>query len=118
MDTITQSRGNSFSLKDGDIYVNENVSYVLVSALVGFWTTPSANELIANVSLFRNGTSIATYTSDSTKSDGLQSRTVAPMIFPVQQGDFIRLTIISASTGTHNIIGRLSNSYVTVLKLC
>lgn len=118
MDTIIQYRGDSFTFKNGDIYINDNVSYVLVSTLVGFWNTPSTSELTVVVRLFRNGTSIASYSSDSTKNDGLQSRAVSPIILPVQQGDFIRLMINSGTTGTYNIIGRLSNTYVTVLKLC
>ena len=118
METTTQSKGDSFSLKNGDIYINKNVSYVLVSSLVGFWGTPSTMELTSSICLFRNGKLIASCASDSTKNDGLQSRAVSPIIFQVQQGDFIRIMINSGATGEYNIIGRLKNTYVTVLKLC
>ena len=118
METTTQIKGDSFSLKNGDIYINKNVSYVLVSSLVGFWGTPSTMELTSSICLFRNGKLIASYASDSTKNDGLQSRAVSPIIFQVQQGDFIRIMINSGTTGEYNIIGRLKNTYVTVLKLC
>lgn len=116
--TLTQI-GTNLSRSGNQINIGAGIKYVEVSGNLGMWGTPDIQEAVLTIKLVRNGSEIRTAHADTSKPTGvgLLALSVSPIIWQVQSGDVIKAEFSSASSGTHNFIGRNSNTYLTVKKI-
>lgn len=110
--------GNGFTINDGCIYIGSGIKYVRVSAALGVWTSPDTNEITLSVQQKRGSNVVKNFAADSTKVVGLIGLSIPNCIFNVQEGDYIELGFSTASTGNYSFIGRGTNTYVFIEKIC
>lgn len=110
---------NNLTLSNNNIIIGSNIKYIEVSGNLNVWTSPSLQEANFSIELKRNNNRVALASADSSKPSDtpLLSLSISPIIWDVQNGDIIEFTYSSDGSGNHNIIGRRSNSYITVKKL-
>ena len=67
-----------------------------------------------------DGTAKKHYTNDTSKPSvlGLFSNQISGCIFPVVSGDYFQLTFTSSAVGTFRFIGRDTNTFLCIEKIC
>lgn len=118
MEYLLYNVGNGFSLKNGRVYIGSGIRYIKACGALGTWNSPNTNEITFTISHKRGDSNIKTFASDSTKEVGLIGMTIPDCIFEVQEGDYIEFVFSAGTTGDYNFIGRGTNTYLYIEKIC
>lgn len=121
LNNISKKIGDAFSLTNGRIVIGAGVKYVKASALINFWGTPACQELSIRIQLYSSSGAKKSYVEAiSAKPDiiGLLGETISPSLFEVTSGDYFELQFGASHTGDYRMVGRNSNTFLFVEKIC
>lgn len=118
-DTIKVKCGNSLSISNNRVVIGPGIKYVMVCGKVCIWNSPETNECAITLQQYRGSTPINEYSTNTSKigTASLLSLVIPPAILDVQQNDTICIWLAAPVVGSYKLMGRTTDTYLTVEKI-
>lgn len=118
LDRIETKIGSCFSLSNNSVLIGDNVNAVKISGNVDIWKgSDIISECILKLGVYHNNVRTIAKESNSSKNGGLIDLSISPFIASVQKGDTIVMNATLGSIDTVTLMGRSTNTYLTVEKI-